>query len=269
MTLKNFINKMKEYNVEVCDLYFLIERIFNIKKEDIILKSDIELDEVLVDNIILDITKEKPIPYITKEVVFYNTIIFLNENCLIPRVETEELVDIIVKDNLSNEEKSLKILDLCSGSGCIGISLVKNLKNSSVTLVDIQQECLDISKKSANFNKVKNVEFLKSDFLSDISQSYDIVVCNPPYIKEDTKTITKFENPLCLFSGKDGLDSFKKIFSELDRCTNKKAKVYFECEASNMDNLIALYNNTIQDIFAYKILKDMSGKQRFLFLEKI
>ncbi len=269
MTLKNFINKMKEYNVEVCDLYFLIERIFNIKKEDIFLKSDIELDEVLVDNIISDIVKEKPIPYITKEVVFYNTIIFLNENCLIPRVETEELVDTVVKDNLSNKEKSLKILDLCSGSGCIGISLAKNLKNSSVTLVDIQQECLDISKKSANFNKVKNVEFLKSDFLSDISQSYDIIVCNPPYIKEDTKTITKFENPLCLFSGKDGLDSFKKIFSELDRCTNKKAKIYFECEASNMDNLIALYNNTIQDIFAYKILKDMSGKQRFLFLEKI
>lgn len=271
MKLSNFIDNLKKKDVELCDIYFLIEQIFNINKEYICFNFDFELNDKLVNDILKQIDIGKPIPYITSKVVFNELTILLNENCLIPRIETEELTSIVINENKLLKDKQINILDLCSGSGCIGLSLANYFKNSIVYCSDIQAECLEISKGSAKINNINNVTFIKSNYLDEIINmniKFDIVVSNPPYIPENKKTDTLLEKDICLFSGKDGLDSYKEIFSKLDYVCKIGTKIYFECEADNMCNLIKLVENKLSDNYFYKVIQDMSKKDRFLYLEK-
>ena len=159
-----------------------------------------------------------PIEYITHEKEFMKLNFFVDENVLIPRQDTEILVEEVIK--IAEKHNFKKILDLCTGSGAIAVSLAKYIKDSEITAVDISNAALKIAKKNAISNEVENqITFISSDmFTNIIGEKFDIIVSNPPYIKESVideldKQVKK-EPMIALNGGKDGLDFYKQIVDE-------------------------------------------------------
>ena len=172
--------------------YYILEKIHHLKRFEFTLQKSKFLTEneqnqwfIILD----DLKKEKPIQYIFNEAHFFGYGFFVNEHTLIPRPETEELVDLIIKNH---QNKTLKFLDIGTGSGCIAISLAKNLENSTVFALDISENALQIAQKNAISNQA-NIHFLKSDILQQptLDQSFDVIVSNPPYVRELEKAEIK------------------------------------------------------------------------------
>lgn len=267
-TLKDFYLKCISLNIEQCDIYFLIKNFYNINSYEVILNFNKQIDKQLCDNIFCQVTSGIPIPYICGRVLFNNLTILLNRHCLIPRVETEELVEIIKQDNTNKQNKKLNILDMCSGSGCIGLSLANYFNKSNVALVDLQPQCLKISKDSATLNNIKNVEFINSDLFFGVKKKeYDIIVSNPPYIPSNIVE-ENHEPRIALDGGADGLDIYKGIFSQLEKYTKKGSKCYFELYAFNTKQLLELIKS-LNIPFSREIINDMSKKPRFLKLIRL
>ncbi len=167
--------------------YILSEKRLGLKRVDIALQINKELDEEEVlyfteaEN---RLKNQEPIQYITGETCFYGLSFLVNNHVLIPRPETEELVDWIIKD-MKNEKHGLKVLDIGTGSGCIAISLAKNLPQSKVYAIDISGKAIEVARQNAKTNETE-VEFINSDILNEeiLEGDFDIIVSNPPYVRE-------------------------------------------------------------------------------------
>ena len=161
-----------------------------------------------------------PIQHITHRQEFMKMTFYVDENVLIPRQDTEILVEEVIK--IAKKINAKKILDLCTGSGAIAISLAKYIENSEITAVDISSKALNIAKINSKNNNVENqITFIKSDLYKNLpKEKYDIIVSNPPYIKEEIiKKLDKEvqrEPKLALDGGYDGLDFYRKIVSKAD-----------------------------------------------------
>ena len=209
--------------------------------------------------------KNEPIAYIIEKCEFMGMDFLLNNHTLIPRPDTEILVEkaieIINKNNFNNA------LDIGTGSGAIAISLAKYC-NINVTALDINNEAIEMAKKNASMNKVKNIEFIQSDIFEKINNKYDIIVSNPPYIKtEDIKTLEKnvkdYEPILALDGGKSGLIFYEKITNNAIKYLNKNGYLMFEIgydQAKDVKNIME--NNNFYNI---TVLKDLSGLDRVVF----
>ena len=164
-----------------------------------------------LDRVIQEIKNKRPIQYIIGEWNFYEGTYFVNKDVLIPRPETEMLVDHI-KNNFSNLEN---VLDLGTGSGCIAIEISKLFESATILGSDVCEKALKVAKKNNNQSNNK-VNFIKSNWFSDIEGQFDLIVSNPPYIPESTKleASTLFEPKVALFSEETGLKDLKKIISE-------------------------------------------------------
>src|SRR5690554_418569 len=181
-----------------------------------------------------------PIQYLVKNVEFINLKLFVNKDVLIPRNETEHLADIIIKHiNLLKAKNETNVLDMCCGSGAIGLSIAKNTK-SFVELADISKKALKVAKKNASFNKVRNVKFTNSDLFKKIKQKYDVFVSNPPYIKKQNltqleKQVRDYEPLIALDGGDDGLKFYRLIIPQLKNFLNPNAFVFFEISSEQKD----------------------------------
>lgn len=166
------------------------------------------------------LSKGIPLQHITHQQEFMKMNFYINENVLIPRPDTEILVEEVMK--IAKKIKAKKILDLCTGSGAIAISLAKYIENSQITATDISEEALAIAEKNARNNKVdKQIAFLSSNLFEELPQEkYDMIVSNPPYIKREiVKTLAKEvqnEPLMALDGGWDGLDFYRKIIHQAD-----------------------------------------------------
>lgn len=164
------------------------------------------------------LAKGIPLQHITHQQEFMKMNFYVNKNVLIPRPDTEVLVEEVIK--ISKEINAKKILDLCTGSGAIAVSLAKHIENSQITATDISQEALEVAEKNAKTNQVdKQIAFLTSDLFQEIpKEKYDMIVANPPYIKREIiKTLdeeVKQEPIMALDGGWDGLDFYRKIIHE-------------------------------------------------------
>ena len=236
-----------------------------------ILDKVVEEDNINLYKKSLEALKEnRPIQYVIGHVNFYGLQFKVNENVLIPRFETEELVENIKnylkKKNLTNP----KILDLGCGSGVIGLTLKHFFPDSDVTLVDISEDALKVAKENAS-NLNLDVNFLKSDWFSNIPlDKYDVIVSNPPYIKtnEEIEEIVKNNEPaLALYGGADGLDCYRKILKDINKYLKDDYLIAFEIGYLEGDSLKELINNTIPNS-KVTIKKDLSNKDRMLFVEK-
>lgn len=220
-----------------------------------------------LDYIAFQLNEHKPIQYIIGHTEFYGLNFEVNENVLIPRPETEELVDWVIKDH--KDSKSLKILDIGTGSGCIPISLKFNLPSADVHTIDISTDAIAVAKKNANKNKV-DINFIQQDVLamSSISDDFDIVISNPPYVLESEKVemrrnVLDYEPSLALFvSNTDPLIFYRKIIQLVETYSNKPTNLYFEINESYADELIKLLN--IQNWQHIELRKDIRGKDRML-----
>lgn len=173
-----------------------------------------------------------PIQHITHRQEFMKMTFYVDENVLIPRQDTEILVEEVIK--IAKKTNSKKILDLCTGSGAIAISLAKYIENSPITAVDISNKALNIAKINSKNNNVEDqITFIESDLFKNLpKEKYDIIVSNPPYIKKDIiKKLDKEvqrEPKIALDGGYDGLDFYRKIISQADEYLKFHGYLCFE-----------------------------------------
>ena len=186
---KIFHQQLKEIYIEkeIDSLFFIaLEYVTSISKIEYILQKEEEISEeklIELKFILEELTKNKPIQYITKNAYFYGLNFYVNEKVLIPRQETNELVDWVLMS--VTHSKPIKILDIGTGSGCIAITLKKNLPLSEVFAIDISNEAIQIAQKNANDNEVE-INFLQKNILeiNDLKNNFDIIISNPPYVRE-------------------------------------------------------------------------------------
>ena len=217
----------------------------------------------------LEALKEnKPIQYVIGNVNFYGLKFIVNKNVLIPRFETEELVEQVVEYTKDLNKDKIKILDLGCGSGAIGLTLKSILKDSEVTLVDISKEALEVAKLNAN-NLNLDVTFIESDWFSNVKlEQYDIIVSNPPYIRtdEEIEEIVKNNEPsLALYGGVDGLDCYRKILANIKPYLNNKFLIAFEIGESQKEEIYDIVNKYLKDI-EITCKKDLYGRNRMIFV---
>ncbi len=219
---------------------------------------------------IKDLKKEKPIQQILGYCDFLDVKIEVNEHVLIPRVETEEIVLRIINENKAKNPK--KIADICSGSGCISIALKRAFPNAEVFAYELSEEALKKSKENANLNKEK-INFFKENILEskEKNQEFDIIVSNPPYIRECEKSLMKnnvllYEPSLALFvSDENPLIFYKHILEFCDRNLAKNGVVYLEInEFLGKETELLFKNNGYET----SLFEDLRGKQRLLFAKK-
>lgn len=229
MLLKQYKNHFFEALKSVHDVneiesffFILIEYFHNLKRIDLALNPDFEIsdEEVLKwEAIISDLKTEKPIQYSIGETWFYDSKFYVNEHTLIPRPETEELVDWIIKTHKSKDKiDKLAVLDIGTGTGCIPISLKKNIPQAEVFAIDVSEEALKIAHKNAETNQVQ-INFILQNILEteDLNQNFDVIVSNPPYVRnlekqEIKKNVLEFEPHLALFvEDTDALLFYRKI----------------------------------------------------------
>lgn len=211
------------------------------------------------------LNKGIPLQHITHQQEFMKMNFYVNENVLIPRPDTEILVEEVIK--IAKKMNAKKILDLCTGSGAIAISLAKYIENSQITATDISQEALVIAEKNAENNNVeKQIAFLLSDLFKELPrEKYDMIVTNPPYIKKEiVKTLTKEvqnEPLIALDGGWDGLDFYRKIIHQADDFLKFGGYLCLEIGYDQKENVMNLidkeekYRNTYSK-------QDLYGKDR-------
>ena len=236
-----------------------------------ILDKVVEEDKVnLYKESLQALSENRPIQYVIGHVNFYGLKFKVNENVLIPRFETEDLVE-----NIKNylEEKNItspKILDLGCGSGVIGLTLKHFFPDSLVTLVDISEEALEVAEANAKTLGL-DANFLKSDWFSNVPvDKYDVIVSNPPYIMtdEEIEEIVKNNEPhLALYGGIDGLDCYRSILKDINTYLKDDYLIAFEIGYLEGSALKELVNSTIPNSKVI-IKKDLSNKDRMLFVEK-
>ena len=248
--------------LKVDDIYLIIngeEKISEDIKEEF--KQDIEL-----------LNSGKPIQYITNNQEFMKLDFYVDENVLIPQPDTEILVEEVL--NICKYKKDdINILDLCTGSGAIGISLARYIKKSMVTMSDISEKALEIANENAEENNLKDkCTFVKSDMFENIEKKFDIIVSNPPYIK--TKVIDTLdrevqnEPKIALDGGQDGLYFYKIIANEAWKYLKQNGILAIEIGYDQRDEVIKLLKDTgkFKDIYSKK---DLSGNNRIIICKKI
>ncbi len=207
----------------------------------------------------------EPVQYIVGDVNFYCNTIKVNKNVLIPRRETEELVEKTIE--LLKGIPNPRILDIGTGSGCIPITLKKQIPSSIIDAIDISKEALEIAKENKETNNV-DINLFQSDIFSNVKEKYDCIISNPPYISydEEIMDIVKNNEPhLALYAPDNGLYFYKKIISDASNHLNKKGIIAFEIGETQSNEII----NIAKEYFpTAKIIseKDLQHLDRFIFI---
>ena len=264
------------YDLEEAESFFylVLEDIKKLKRIDLALNTEATFseDEVLQWNEILEKLKQYiPIQYILGKTHFYGLEFEVNENVLIPRPETEELVDWVISNN--SKSANLKVLDIGTGSGCIAISLAKNLQNAHVSAVDVSEKALATAEKNAQNNQIK-VNFIRKDILKteDLQQQFDIIVSNPPYVrnleKEEIKqNVLDHEPHLALFvDDQNALIFYQKITELAQKNLSKNGQLYFEINQYLGKEMMDLLEQ--KGFQQMELRKDIYGNNRMVFGRK-
>jgi release factor glutamine methyltransferase len=275
------INDIREHLIsELRDIYpdneinaitnLIFKTLFDIDRLHILLNPDFILPSegrIRFIEIARELKTGKPIQYILGETIFYGCTIKVNKATLIPRPETEELVDLIINEN---KDFKGKITDIGTGSGCIAISLKKNLKLAEVTGIDISEEALEVARTNAILNDT-NVSFINCDLLH-LDQAKvpccEIIVSNPPYVLESEKqhirrNVLDFEPHKALFvPDNDPLIFYRAISNYSEKMLSPEGKIYLEINEAKANEIFHLL-----DLAGYSdiiIITDINGKNRFI-----
>ena len=260
-------NDVKEPNLKA---RLLMQYILNRPREYILVHDDKQLtlrQNVDYFKLIKKLIEGVPLQHITHQQEFMKLMFYVDENVLIPRPDTEILVEEVIK--LAKSINAKKILDLCTGSGAIAVSLAKYIEGSQITATDISRKALSIAKLNATNNNVEDrITFVSSDLFQNISEEkYDIIVSNPPYIKRKViKTLdeeVKREPIIALDGGNDGLDFYKKIIRNAYQYLKYKGYLCLEIGYDQKDEVIDLINKEEKYIDTYS-KKDLFDNDRIV-----
>ncbi|HSD06528.1 peptide chain release factor N(5)-glutamine methyltransferase [Flavobacterium sp.] len=253
--------------------YLILKEKQQLSRVDLALRPDLVFtaEELLVWNSILEQLKlEVPIQYLLGKTSFYGLDFEVNENVLIPRPETEELVDWIIQyQKLKDESQKIKILDIGTGSGCIAISLAKNIPNAQVFALDVSEKALATAQKNAELNNV-NITFIHQSILEteDLGQQFDIIVSNPPYVRnlekvEIKKNVLDYEPHLALFvEDNDALIFYKKIAELALKNLTSPGQLYFEINQYLGKEMVDLLER--MNFKNVELRKDIYGNDRIM-----
>ena len=269
----NILLKKKNIKSYQLDTEILMSNVSKLDRKDFILNKDIELTDEKYQKfkkLIYERSKKKPISYLIKKKEFWKNEFIINDTVLIPRPETEHLVNEAL---VVTREKSGNILDLGVGSGCIILSILQERKKLRGIGVDINSGPLIISNINAKKLKIENrVKFVKSDIDNFWLGKYDLIVSNPPYIKRsDLKNLEKdvigYEPRIALDGGLDGLSEIRKVINTASKLIKINGKLIIEIAFNQKDKIISLLKN--KEFYINKIVKDYSGKDRCIVSTKI
>ena len=288
---RNYFNETLKttYPITEIDSFFflLLEEYLGFRRVDIVLKSDFKITQETL-NLLQSATKqleqEVPLQYVIGKTEFYGLPFVVNKHVLIPRPETEELVACVVSESSrvktfntstkqTTETKQLKILDIGTGSGCIPISLKKQLPFAKISAIDISKEALTVAKKNAVLNNV-DIHFILQDILKTVAldQHYDIIISNPPYVRELEKkelknNVLKNEPHVALFVENDNpLIFYAKIAELAKKYLNKNGLLFFEINQYLGTETIDLINK--KGLKNIQLKKDMFGNDRIIVASK-
>jgi len=278
MLLKEFRNRFNKELSEVfpqteIDSFFflLIEKELDLQRIDLVINTQLSISEdkfKYLYNALSRLKSQEPIQYILGETEFYGLPFKVTKNTLIPRPETEELVEWIIDEakREKRKEKNISILEIGTGSGCIPISLAKNLANITISSIDISKNALAIAEENALLNKVK-VNFIKQDILStkELPQQYDIIVSNPPYVRELEKeeiqpNVLENEPHLALFvDDNNPLLFYSKIAELAKNHLKENGELYFEINQYLGKETVEMLS---EKGFKTELRKDLFGNNR-------
>lgn len=210
----------------------------------------------------------EPVQYIVGNVSFYGNIIDVDKRVLIPRFETEELVENTVKYIKKYNYKS--IVDIGTGSGCIAITLKKFFPEILADAVDISKDALEVAKKNADKNNV-NINFYEGNLLEPLNKKYDVIISNPPYIAydEEIMDIVKNNEPhIALYASNNGLYYYEEILKNVYKYINNNGLIAFEIGYSQGEKIKKLASKYLNK-YDFEIKKDMTGKDRMVFIRVI
>lgn len=276
MTISDAIKKgmieLKNVNIEEPKLKarLLMQYVLNESRQYVIVNDMEQLDKAKEKQYLEEIKilkKGVPIEHITHQKEFMKMSFFVDKNVLIPRQDTEILVEEVIK--IAKKINARKVLDLCTGSGAIAVSLAKYLPQAEITAIDISNDALKIAKKNANSNNVQNqITFISSDMFTNLSEEkFDIIVSNPPYIKTNViKNLdiqVQNEPYIALDGGKDGLDFYKKIINESYQYLKYNGYLCLEIGFDQKIDVIELIENTERFTGTYS-KKDLFDNDRII-----
>jgi len=203
----------------------------------------------------------KPLAYVEGQIEFFDLTLKVDERCLIPRLETELLVERVLK----RLPKAGRVLDLCCGSGAIGLAIKSQRPEVEVVLVDISEDALVLAKENAKSNNL-NVEFVLSDFLEKVDGKFDGIICNPPYVTEKEyedleESVKGYEPKLALVGGEDGLVFYRKLSEGYKTFLKDEGWIALEIGKDQGRAVKKLFNGG-------SVEKDYSSHDRFFFLQK-
>ena len=273
--IKRSKKMVERNNQEVRVIYMLLEHVLNLPTSHILANLEEEIDENKLEEfselLAEYVVDEKPVAYILGYTYFYNLKLTVNNDVLIPRKETEELVGIVI--DLLKDKEDMIVADIATGSGNIAISVKKNLKVDKMYAVDISDKALDVASKNASDNDA-DIHFINGDLLQpliDNDLKVDVIISNPPYIKEGyplSNAVYNHEPHLALFAKKDGMENYERILVQSKQVLNDGGYIFFEIgfdQGQRMIDLIKRYYPNDK----YEIRKDLSGNDRFVIIEKI
>lgn len=270
--LQGAVRKFKDSNITepIIKARIIFAHILDVSKEYLIIHSEDEVESNYIEkynNAVMEVIKGKPLQYITNEQEFMKMKFYVDENVLIPRADTEILVEEVINNCNKNVEKQYDILDLCAGSGAIGVSLARHINNSKVICADISAKALEIAKRNAHLNCVENIKFMQSDMFQEINGEFDVIVSNPPYIKKDVIPIldkeVQNEPYIALDGGEDGLYFYRIIINEAHKYLKQDGVLFLEIGYDQKEEVIELCENSgkYSDIYSKQ---DLYGNDRIV-----
>ena len=266
----DFEEELIRQGEEAESLSFVYRSLKNLSFTDFVFALQQEVtkeEEVFVKGIFQQLAAHKPAQYIIGHVEFFGMQLKVDERVLIPRPETEELVELILAENL---KENLKVLDIGTGSGAIALALAKSRPDWTITASDISQDALDLASKNAEIQNL-NIFLKKSDCFSEISSKYDIIVSNPPYISRSDESevglnVLHSEPHLALFADEDGLAIYRRIAEESKDYLNDGGKIYLEIGYKQGQSVPALFKENFPEK-RVRTLKDQFGQDRMVVVD--
>ena len=215
------------------------------------------------------IKEDVPLSHLVGFEYFYDRKFKVTKDVLSPRMETEELIYKVIEYVKANNKNNLKILDLCTGSGIIAITLKKELDEILIDVVasDISEEAIEVAKENAQYHDA-DVRFIQSDIFNNIDDKFDIIVSNPPYIdRKDEVTmqdnVLKYDPHLALFAEEEGMYFYRKIIEQANDYLNENGVIFFEIGYDQKDKIIKLAD---MNGYSVEVYKDINGRDRMAFL---
>ena len=267
---KDFEEKLIAQGEEAESLSFVYRSQKNLSFTDFVFALQHEASEEeskFLEEVYTKLVNHIPAQYIIGHAEFFGMQLKVDERVLIPRPETEELVELILDEN---PKENLKVLDIGTGSGAIALALAKNRPDWTITAADISQDALDLAMENAN-NQGLTLFFIKSNCFSEISSKYDIIVSNPPYISRADEAevglnVLHSEPHLALFADEDGLAIYRRIAEDSKDYLNDGGKIYLEIGYKQGQSVPALFKENFPEK-RVRTLKDQFGQDRMVVID--